>query len=130
MTSEGGLRFSKTFGGLTDGEELSLACKFAFAGGLSATKYISYIVGQDCGFTATDDRDVGYFTIYPNPANDVLYIEGLSKTSQVTIHSAIGQQLSRHNTTNTIDISELNSGIYFLTVVIDDRRVTKKFIKK
>lgn len=41
--------FSKTLSGQTLGANLSYACKFAYAGGLSATKYISYQVGKDCG---------------------------------------------------------------------------------
>ena len=40
--------FRKTITGLTQGQQLSYACKFAFAGGLAVTKYISYTVGNDC----------------------------------------------------------------------------------
>lgn len=40
--------FSKTISGQTPGDTISYACKFAFAGGLSVTNYISYVVGSDC----------------------------------------------------------------------------------
>ena len=43
-----GLKFSKTIGGLTPGATINYACKFAFAGGLAVTKYISYQVGDNC----------------------------------------------------------------------------------
>jgi endo-1,3(4)-beta-glucanase len=33
------------------GSTISYACKFAYAGGLSVTKYISYVVGNNCGGT-------------------------------------------------------------------------------
>ena len=41
-------QFSKTINGLSLGQQISFACKFAFAGGLSVTPYISYTVGSDC----------------------------------------------------------------------------------
>ena len=42
MTNTSGLVFTKTLGGFTQGETISYACKFAFAGGLAVTKYFSY----------------------------------------------------------------------------------------
>jgi len=53
--------FSAIITGQTTGTNISVACKFAFAGGLAVTKYISYTVGDDCesdienptNFTAT-----------------------------------------------------------------------------
>ena len=43
-----GQTFSKTLTGLTTGESISYACKFAFEGGLAATKYFTYKVGDNC----------------------------------------------------------------------------------
>ncbi len=54
MDNVSGLKFSKTIGGLSAGTSLSYACKFAYAGGLSATKYISYVVGDDCDGSTSD----------------------------------------------------------------------------
>lgn len=48
MTSIGDNLFSETITGLTDGETITYACKFAFAGGLAVTKYIDYEVGESC----------------------------------------------------------------------------------
>lgn len=47
--------FSKTITGLNQGEKLSFACKFAFAGGLAVTNYFDYSVGSDC--SETDDTE-------------------------------------------------------------------------
>ncbi|MEA4839805.1 MAG: glycosyl hydrolase [Bacteroidales bacterium] len=57
MTKVSGNIFSVTLGGQTLGSTLSYACKFAFSGGMSLTKYISYVVGSDCGST-TDDTQI------------------------------------------------------------------------
>ena len=46
--------FSKTISGLTLGQEISYAAKFAFAGGLSVTPYEKYVVGSDC---STNEQD-------------------------------------------------------------------------
>ncbi|GAB1308074.1 hypothetical protein KH5_07570 [Urechidicola sp. KH5] len=40
--------FTKTVSGHSLGETISYACKFAFAGGLAVTEYISYEVGSNC----------------------------------------------------------------------------------
>lgn len=49
-----GTKFSKTIGGFTVGSTITYACKFAFAGGLAVTKYISYQVGNDCSGGSSD----------------------------------------------------------------------------
>ena len=41
-------KFSLTLNNQTIGEEISYACKFAFAGGLAVTPYLKYKVGDKC----------------------------------------------------------------------------------
>ncbi|AJR02902.1 glycosyl hydrolase [Siansivirga zeaxanthinifaciens] len=48
MDQVSGNIFTKTLSGLTAGTTINYACKFAYAGGLSATKYLSYVVDTDC----------------------------------------------------------------------------------
>ncbi|AWI27221.1 endo-1,3(4)-beta-glucanase [Flavobacterium pallidum] len=62
MDNTSGLTFSKTLSGLTPGETITYACKFAFAGGLAVTKYISYVVGDDCGVSGPDTQAPTNFT--------------------------------------------------------------------
>ncbi|MDP6922619.1 MAG: Ig-like domain-containing protein, partial [Lutibacter sp.] len=56
MDHVSGLTFSKTLSGFTNGETISYACKFAFAGGMAVTKYFSYEVGSNCN-VSDDDND-------------------------------------------------------------------------
>ncbi len=51
MDAVSGLTFSKTLSGQTPGTSLSYAVKFAYAGGLSVTQYINYVVGDNCDST-------------------------------------------------------------------------------
>lgn len=48
MTQGTGQSFSKTFTGQTPGATFKVACKFAFAGGMSVTSTLSYTVGNTC----------------------------------------------------------------------------------
>jgi trimeric autotransporter adhesin len=61
MTLVSGQKFTKTFSGQTLGATFSVACKFAFAGGLVVTKTYTYTVGSDCG-VSTDTQAPTAFT--------------------------------------------------------------------
>jgi len=69
------------------------------------------------------------FTIYPNPAQEVLKIESQHHIESVKIYSLLGK-LIKNEFNNSIDISELKMGLYFVQVTIDGKTVTKKFIKE
>ncbi|MFB0924081.1 MAG: Ig-like domain-containing protein, partial [Vicingaceae bacterium] len=62
MEQVSGLTFSKTINGFSPGQTISYACKFAFAGGLAVTKYINYVVGNDCSGSNNDDEAPSGFT--------------------------------------------------------------------
>ena len=74
--------FSKTLSGLTNGTTLSIACKFAFAGGLAVTKYIDYVVGTDCSGGPSDDDGDGVVNVNdlcPNtPSGETVDANGCS----------------------------------------------------
>ncbi|MGB0254551.1 MAG: glycosyl hydrolase [Flavobacteriaceae bacterium] len=57
-----GKTFSKTVGGLSAGQTISYAVKFAFEGGMAVTKYMSYIVGNDCSGSVSDTEGPTNFT--------------------------------------------------------------------
>lgn len=57
MDKTSGLIFTKTLEDQTIGTTISYACKFAFAGGLAVTKYIDYVVGDNCNGGGGDDTE-------------------------------------------------------------------------
>ena len=70
-------------------------------------------------------------TIYPNPANDMLYINCKQKNATLFITDVIGnkiKQLSIENDITSFDISSLSKGVYFLNVKTAESFITKKFI--
>ena len=73
------------------------------------------------------------FNIYPNPVSDRLYIETLTQTQTLTveIYDVYGRRQSMVNgqQSTVIDVSDLNSGVYFVKVVTSEGETMKRFIK-
>ena len=77
---------------------------------------------------AVSENNEVVFAMYPNPAKDYVTIESV-KDAVVKIYSVNGQMLSQQNINegiNTIDLSNLNAGMYFISV--DETMV--KIVKK
>ncbi|MBI2269677.1 MAG: serine hydrolase [Bacteroidetes bacterium] len=53
-------------------------------------------------------------TIYPNPANDILYTNNNSSVNEITIYDLMGEKILKRNNVDQFDISALSSGIYFV----------------
>ena len=67
-------------------------------------------------------------SIYPNPAVGQLNVN-LSKSSTITVHNVMGQLVKTQEGNiggNVIDLSNLNSGVYFVTAGNN----TQKFVVK
>ncbi|MBF2708034.1 family 16 glycosylhydrolase [Flavobacterium soyangense] len=118
MSNVSGQVFTKTITGQTIGSTINYACKFAYAGGgLSVTKYISYVVGSSCSLRVETSSELKQF-YYPNPVENILYLQLLDEQNQIILTDILGQKIfedvvkSSHN----LDMSGLKSGIYFLKV--------------
>jgi hypothetical protein len=71
--------------------------------------------------------------IYPNPANDVLYISSNEEDDlEILIYDVKGQMIQKvtfQPGSEKIDISKLENGIYLINIQVDDEVFTKKIIK-
>ena len=69
-------------------------------------------------------------TVYPNPFKDTFTIELNNDTlERVTLYNQIGQEITVAYATE-IDATELNSGLYYLTIFTTNGvKTTKKIIK-
>ena len=119
MTREGDY-FTATINDTEIGTTINLACKFAFAGGMSVTKYYSYTVGNNCEETTNLTSGIyKKLRIFPNPASDQLHIEAGTPIAKVVLHNLYGQQVNavQVNASRCIlDISTLPKGSYLLSV--------------
>ena len=82
------------------------------------------------GEVGLEEKNFASTEIYPNPMNDVLYIESDDVLS-VTVFNAVGQQVLFVENRNEIDVAELNNGLYFVRLVDNKgNTLTKKIIKQ
>ena len=71
------------------------------------------------------------FRIYPNPVSDILYINAETEIEEVIVYDIFGRQQSTVNgQQSSIDVSRLNTGIYFVRIKTNDEVVTKRFVKE
>jgi hypothetical protein len=70
-------------------------------------------------------------SIYPNPAQNTIFMNGVSTNTMVHIFDVNGKAvLNSENTNNTIDVSELNDGLYIIRVIDGSDVYTTRFIKE
>ncbi|MBF6642363.1 T9SS type A sorting domain-containing protein [Flavobacterium sp. J49] len=85
---------------------------------------------------ANNDYLANSFNVFPNPTSDVINVtsnEGnvITSLSIVDINGRIVKSLeATNNTLNQINVSDLNSGVYFININSVDGKVSKKFIKQ
>ena len=73
-------------------------------------------------------RKPGDKIVYPNPAKDVLFIKNLA-IQEAWVTDTFGRQQPISIYQNSIDISQLPNGMYFLKVItIRNKRIEEKFV--
>ena len=73
------------------------------------------------------------FTFYPNPTERTLTIEGVTGYLQIYIYDLVGREVMTYSlpsSKKTIDVSELPSGMYLISLQNNKERITKVLIKK
>ena len=81
---------------------------------------------------ATDSFNSTNVKLYPNPTSTSLTIEAKDAIDSVIIYNVLGQQVISKNpmsNTMTMDVSNLENGLYFVNSTIDGKSSTTKFIK-
>ena len=139
MTNAGGKKFSITLPNQTPGSVLKLACKFAFAGGLSVTKTYSYTVGDHCFPTEVKPNMETGAVLYPNPVKDILKLKmnSLPDANEelfLTVYDNRGKILktiiTRGSEDISIDLSGFTEGMYFIKAQTELNVFVWKVIKK
>ncbi len=76
-------------------------------------------------------NDNSNYTIYPNPAKDKIFIKNIQSIAEVKIYDISGKVVNSLKTnSNTVDISNLNKGIYFMEISTENNSFKTKFIKE
>ena len=74
-------------------------------------------------------------TVYPNPTNDKIYIVTEAEIEEVVVYTITGVIVGQQSTDNrqqtlSIDLSELNAGIYFIKINTEEGNIVKRIIKQ
>ena len=88
-----------------------------------------YNVTTTGGINIISDKDI---KIYPNPAKDNIVIEGVSK-AKIELFNLQGQFIKNVNATGnktSMDISDVNNGVYSIKITTTDGIIVKKISKQ
>lgn len=103
---------------------------------LKQTDYDGTFAYSDMVTVYKAESNLDAITIFPNPAKDVVnitYHEDIGANLQLSLRNMMGQEIpiapnGTHLSTQSIDLSALSSGIYFLTFSTGNDRVVHKLV--
>ncbi|MGB2129131.1 MAG: T9SS type A sorting domain-containing protein [Flavicella sp.] len=77
---------------------------------------------------SSDAEGVAGLSVYPNPANDVIYISSASSVQTVSLVNALGQTVAAPFNGSSVDVAGLPNGVYILTVVAGGKSSAQKVV--
>lgn len=84
----------------------------------------------DDGLSVDDPEFDSMVTLYPNPADKIVYINSkLSEISLIEVYSLLGAKILESDK-HSIYVESLQNGIYLIKIRSDDRTITKKLVVK
>lgn len=138
-TTNNGYTLTYTLNGKTDSVEYSWtqAGNYTFNFYASGVKTTNTYKGTICTVPNTVGiKSVNFsnkMVIYPNPANEILYIGltdiDLKQITNISIFNLSGKQVySASEFEKTIDIKGFEAGIYFIKIKTNQTEITQKFV--
>ena len=127
-----GLDKSTRYYVLVDGLALEDNAGNAFAG-VSDVAAWTFRTGSQFLTGVDPSVNVSLFKVYPNPFVDFVNIDASSKLSKVVVTNIAGQVVKQVvNPANRIQLNELRSGIYFISLHTSDNVIAKtvKIVKR
>jgi hypothetical protein len=118
-------------------KEGEMFMKIPFTAGQSANITFDMIVndtrkqvtiGLATGIVEINDKTI---SVFPNPANDILYINGLTQNTKVSIYDLFGKMVfNKQINNNQIELNGFQSGVYSIKMENSKGIVTRKFVKQ
>ena len=94
--------------------------------------YVDNIYLYRAATASADTFNTSNVRLYPNPTSTSLTIEAKDAIESISIYNVLGQEVISKNpmsSTMTLDVSNLQNGLYFVNSTIDGKTATTKFIK-
>lgn len=84
----------------------------------------------DFSLLSNPDAELTGIAMYPNPANNNFAITGLEQEAKVQIHDMNGKLIlsKEQYTGGNIDVSQLQTGVYFVKIASDNKSTTEKLV--
>lgn len=76
-----------------------------------------------------DENSLNDFDLFPNPAENILNIR-THKLVDIQIYNSLGNLVLKNNKANSVDVSKLSNGIYYVNIKSDSKITVRKFVKK
>lgn len=92
-----------------------------------------YTVTVDAALSTTQFENEAAFTYYPNPVKNTLTLNAQNTIEQVAMYNMLGQEVLRatpNTVTSNLDMSNLQTGTYFVKVTIANFTETIRVIKQ
>jgi len=77
-----------------------------------------------------EENGLSSLVVYPNPANDVIVLDGFNGITQVVVFDELGQVLytNNHNAKAIVSVANWASGVYFVKSIQGERSAVTKLI--
>ena len=101
------------------------------AGFTQSSMIVDYVrVYQEAPLSVDKGLDLNStLKLYPNPATDIIQISSKLPISRLALYNVFGKLILKKETdTNSLDVSQLNTGVYFLEAYSNTEKVVKKVI--
>ena len=107
--------------------------KFAFLMAQTADKvYIDNVTLIESTNVSVSSNRADAVKLYPNPAENNLYITSKTALRKVELYNVVGKQVKEYSDVlQSINVSDLKTGVYMVKMTdVNGKTVTSKFIKK
>ena len=82
-----------------------------------------------CENLSVTDFEMVDVNVYPNPTTDFINVSANNPIDKIELYSMLGKKVVAANNTNTINVSNLDSGVYFIKLYSGNTSTSKKIIK-
>lgn len=113
--------------------------------GANRNDIVQFVITSDLGIVYYDNlylhkntlssatNELSQFSMYPNPANDVLNIKANGVIESISVFNIVGQKVltvTPNENFSRFDVNQLPTGVYVVKSIIEGVESSAKFIKK
>jgi hypothetical protein len=95
---------------------------------------LNYFTISKVGAVSVEENSVQDLRLYPNPFKEILNIEGLEQVKNIQVFSHSGNLLynftNLDNFSKSLDLGQLEPGMYYIQLSTEKETITKKIVKE